>query len=49
MAKNNAAFVRHQLIEEQAPPITERGVVKWVRENLFSSPFNVIMTLLHFG
>ena len=46
MAKNNAAFVRHQLIEEQAPPITERGVVKWVRENLFSSPFNVIMTLL---
>ncbi|MBT7583499.1 MAG: amino acid ABC transporter permease [Kordiimonadaceae bacterium] len=46
MAKNNAPFVRHELIEEQVPPITERGLVKWVRENLFSSPFNVIMTLL---
>ena len=46
MAKNNAPFVRHELIEEQLPPLTERGLVKWVRENLFSSPFNVIMTLL---
>ena len=25
MAKNNAPFVRHELIEEQVPPITERG------------------------
>jgi len=46
MAKNIAPFVRHELIEEQVPPITERGLVKWVRENLFSSSFNVIMTLL---
>ena len=46
MSETNAPFVRHKLIEEQAPPVTERGVVKWARENLFSSPFNVIMTIL---
>ena len=46
MAENNASFVRHELIEEQVPPVTERGLIKWVRENLFSSPFNAIMTVL---
>ena len=46
MAENNASFVRHELIEEQLPPVSERGFVKWVRENLFSSPFNAIMTVL---
>jgi general L-amino acid transport system permease protein len=38
--------VRHELIKEQVPPVSERGLVKWVRENLFSSPFNAVMTLL---
>ena len=46
MAENNASFVRHELIKEQVPPVFERGLVKWVRENLFSSPFNAIMTVL---
>ena len=46
MAENNAPFVRHELIKEQVPPVSQRGVVKWVSENLISSPFNVIMTLL---
>ena len=46
MSETNAPFVRHKLIEEQVPPVTERGAVKWARENLFSSPFNVIMTIL---
>ncbi|MDE0761479.1 MAG: amino acid ABC transporter permease [Planktomarina sp.] len=46
MAENNASFVRHELIEEQLPPVSQRGIVKWVRENLVSSPFNFIMTVL---
>jgi general L-amino acid transport system permease protein len=46
MTENNASFVRHKLIKEQMPPVSERGLVKWVRENLFSSPFNAVMTLL---
>ncbi|WP_135449763.1 MULTISPECIES: amino acid ABC transporter permease [Tabrizicola] len=28
------------------PPVGERGVVKWARENLFSSPLNIALTVL---
>ncbi|SLN51685.1 Inner membrane amino-acid ABC transporter permease protein YhdY [Aquimixticola soesokkakensis] len=39
-------FVRETMIPPSAPPGRETGAVKWMRENLFSSWFNVIMTLL---
>jgi len=32
-----------------APPPGERGIVKWLRENLFSGPVNTILTLLGFA
>ena len=28
------------------PPLGSRGVVKWLRENLFSTPTNTVLTLL---
>lgn len=28
------------------PPVTQIGVIAWLRQNLFSSPFNTILTLL---
>jgi len=34
------------MLAESAPPLTETGVVKWMRENLFSSWMNIILTLL---
>jgi general L-amino acid transport system permease protein len=34
------------MLAQQIPPLTERGAVKWLRENLFSSPFNAVLTLL---
>lgn len=40
------AFVRSAMLPPNAPPVTERGAVKWMRENLFSSTFNIILTLL---
>ena len=39
------AFVRSSMLPQQEPPLTQRGVVKWLRENLFSSPLNTILTL----
>ncbi|MEI6097060.1 MAG: amino acid ABC transporter permease [Alphaproteobacteria bacterium] len=39
-------FVRTEMLTPQAPPVTERGVVKWLRENLFSSALNIGLTLL---
>lgn len=40
------AFVRHDTLPSVAPPVSETGAVKWLRENLFSSVGNSIMTLL---
>lgn len=39
-------FVRESMLPQQEPPIAEKGVIKWVRENLFSSWLNAILTLL---
>jgi general L-amino acid transport system permease protein len=38
-------FARTEMLPPLPPPITERGAVKWLRENLFSSPFNIALTL----
>jgi len=40
------AFVRHEMLPEQSPPASEQGIIKWLRENLFSSWFNSILTLV---
>ncbi len=40
------AFVRTSEIPAAPPPPSEAGVVKWLRENLFSSPANSILTLI---
>ena len=39
------AFVRTEPIPPAPPPIAEAGVVKWVRENLFSSVLNGLLTI----
>lgn len=39
------AYVRDTMVDAQTPPITEVGVIKWLRENLFSSPLNAILTI----
>ncbi|WP_439154420.1 amino acid ABC transporter permease [Yoonia sp.] len=40
------SYVRETMLPEQAPPLTEVGAIKWVRENLFSGPLNTVLTLL---
>jgi general L-amino acid transport system permease protein len=39
-------FVRTELIPSKAPPLSEIGATKWVRENLFSNTINSILTIL---
>ncbi len=46
---HNVSFVRHDMIPEQDPPLTESGAVKWLRENLFSSWLNAILTVISVG
>ncbi|TCK98884.1 L-glutamine ABC transporter membrane protein /L-glutamate ABC transporter membrane protein /L-aspartate ABC transporter membrane protein /L-asparagine ABC transporter membrane protein [Shimia isoporae] len=46
---NSIAFVATEVIPESPPPARETGVVKWLRENLFSSVTNTILTVLALG
>ncbi|WP_134680237.1 amino acid ABC transporter permease [Paracoccus ravus] len=40
------AFVRDTMLPPEPPPVSESGAVKWLRENLFSGPLNIALTLL---
>jgi general L-amino acid transport system permease protein len=39
-------FVRAAMLEQQRPPATMTGAIGWLRENLLSTPFNIVMTVL---
>jgi len=43
---NSIAFVATETIPESPPPARETGMVKWMRENLFSSVSNSILTVV---
>jgi len=40
------AFVREEPLPQLAPPATERGIIKWLRENLFATVPNAILTIV---
>ncbi len=42
----NLSYVRTEMLPEQAPPVGETGIIKWMRENLFSGWMNSILTIL---
>ena len=43
---HSVSFVRTESLPPVAPPAAETGLVKWLRENLFSSIPNSILTLI---
>ena len=40
------SYVRDTMLPQQEPPVTERGAVKWIRENLFSGWLNILLTVV---
>ncbi len=40
------SYVRTEMLGEQAPPVAEAGAIKWLRENLFSSWLNILLTVI---
>ena len=46
LAVTEISFVRRSTIAAQPPPAQMTGALGWVRENLFSSPFNIGLTIL---
>lgn len=41
-------FVREENIPQAPPPISTSGIIGWLRQNLFSSPLNAVLTILSF-
>jgi general L-amino acid transport system permease protein len=41
-----APYVRRAPMEAMPPPVMMTGALGWVRANLFSSPFNIVLTLI---
>lgn len=49
MSTQSTAFVRDQMLAPKSPPVTETGVVGWLRDNLFSGVLNTVLTVLSLG
>jgi general L-amino acid transport system permease protein len=43
---NSVAYVAETMLPELPPPARETGVVKWLRENLFSNATNSVLTIV---
>lgn len=43
------AYVRDTMLPPQPPPVRASGAVLWLRENLFSGPLNIALTLMGLG
>ncbi len=43
---SDVSYVRTVMLEEKAPPASQTGIVKWSRENLFSTIPNAVLTLV---
>jgi len=46
MATDSKSFLRAAPAEPLPPPVARSGIIGWLRENLFSSPFNIALTLI---
>ena len=46
MSKSDISFVRTDTLPQMPPPVGEQGIVKWLRENLFATPANSVLTII---
>ena len=46
MQEHDLSFVRAEMIANQPPPISERGLVRWMRTNLVSTPADIVLTII---
>jgi general L-amino acid transport system permease protein len=46
--EHSIAYVRDVPVDPLPPPVTQSGIVGWVRTNLFATPFDAALTILCF-
>ena len=44
MTEPSQSWVRQEMLRPEPPPLRETGAVKWLRQNLLSSPLNTLLT-----
>ena len=42
----NPSYVREEMLAQAEPPLGQKGAIKWLRDNLFSSVLNSILTIV---
>ncbi|HMS96493.1 MAG TPA: hypothetical protein PKA03_14980 [Tabrizicola sp.] len=42
------SYTRTEMLPALPPPVSQRGLVKWLNENLLSTPMNIALTVLGF-
>ena len=45
-SNESIAFVRHDVLQQLPPPSTAAGPVKWLKDNLFATPANTVLTVV---
>ena len=45
MPNSSDAYVRYEMLSPSPPPASETGMIRWLRENLFSSVTNAVLTV----
>lgn len=43
--EHGVAYVRQAPVAPQTPPVTERGMLRWLRMNFFATPLDALMTI----
>ncbi|HCP82238.1 MAG TPA: ABC transporter permease [Octadecabacter sp.] len=43
---HGVGYVRSEMLPEKSPPVGQKGAIKWMRENLFSSWLNILLTVI---
>ena len=43
---NTQSYVRSEMLPEKAPPVTNVGIIGWVRQNLFATWMDAILTVM---
>jgi general L-amino acid transport system permease protein len=46
MQEHDLSYVRTEMINARAAPARERGLVRWLRINLFATPLDTVLTLI---
>ncbi len=46
LQKSTLSYVRTEMLPQAHPPLRDTGIIKWMRENLFSGVMNTVLTVL---